>query len=390
MAGKRRGRPPGSKTKSTQRAGTGKPRRGPLYLKIYKDILDDIRVGRYAQGQMLASEHELCARYDTSRQTVRNALKMLEEAGMVTTRPGRGWMILSDSADPASSRRVVFAACNSNTAVAAMISAALQQRLVDAGVVFENAPVPYIDSAEAEGRFLDWFQSRRPRGLVLFADGLLSPAMEKLVGRKHLAAVVVGFQDHTRCATVCTDNFSASRLLVNHLVSLGHRNILFASSRGFIPRVRSFEMRMHGYESAMTQHELQPRVLLGDYNAWGLPGEEKLLTDTLQQAREQGQPITAIVACSNATAVGMIEVLLRNSVRVPDEVSVVSYGGAHERSLMMPFGLSRMTHAEERWDAVAAIAAGRMIDALGDSEPVKPSLTLVPSRLVAGDTSRAV
>lgn len=64
--------------------------RAPRYKAIYQDLARGIRAGRYPVMTLLPTEHELCAQYDASRHTVREAIRMLTEAGMVSRRPGVG------------------------------------------------------------------------------------------------------------------------------------------------------------------------------------------------------------------------------------------------------------------------------------------------------------
>ncbi|WP_144636994.1 GntR family transcriptional regulator [Bordetella genomosp. 13] len=64
--------------------------RAPRYKAIYQDLARGIRSGRYPVMTLLPTEHELCVQYDASRHTVREAIRLLTEAGMVSRRPGVG------------------------------------------------------------------------------------------------------------------------------------------------------------------------------------------------------------------------------------------------------------------------------------------------------------
>jgi len=63
---------------------------GPLYRAIYRELANDIRNGRYPVMTLLPTELELCRKYNASRHTVREAIRMLTESGMVSRRPGVG------------------------------------------------------------------------------------------------------------------------------------------------------------------------------------------------------------------------------------------------------------------------------------------------------------
>ena len=52
--------------------------------------------GEFAAGRMLPSESELSAEFDASRVTVRRALEMLRDEGLVDARQGFGWFVPGD------------------------------------------------------------------------------------------------------------------------------------------------------------------------------------------------------------------------------------------------------------------------------------------------------
>jgi GntR family transcriptional regulator len=65
----------------------------------YADVADDLRRriarGDLRPGRLLPSEAELAADHDVSRVTVRRALALLREAGLVASRQGFGWYVAS-------------------------------------------------------------------------------------------------------------------------------------------------------------------------------------------------------------------------------------------------------------------------------------------------------
>jgi GntR family transcriptional regulator len=66
----------------------------------YRAIADDLRsrveAGELAAGGLLPSEAELSSRYDASRVTVRRALELLREEGLLESRQGFGWFVAVD------------------------------------------------------------------------------------------------------------------------------------------------------------------------------------------------------------------------------------------------------------------------------------------------------
>ena len=66
----------------------------------YRDIADAVRSrvesGQYGSGQVLPSEAALSREFDASRVTVRKALELLRDDGLLSSRQGAGWFVAVD------------------------------------------------------------------------------------------------------------------------------------------------------------------------------------------------------------------------------------------------------------------------------------------------------
>lgn len=64
------------------------------FIRIYEDIAARIRTGEIEAGMLLPSELDLSESYQTSRETIRKALKMLSEEGYIQKIQGKGSIVL--------------------------------------------------------------------------------------------------------------------------------------------------------------------------------------------------------------------------------------------------------------------------------------------------------
>lgn len=119
-----------------------------------------------------------------------------------------------------------------------------------------------------------------------------------------------------RVDTVVSDNRAGARLIVDHLVALGHRNIAMIAD----DQEHAGAERIEGYAAAMTGHQFgqgarvvsAPLTERGGYEA-----TRKLLSDA--------PSVTAIVAGNDLCAFGVLDALAELSVRVPLDISVAGY-----------------------------------------------------------------
>ena len=67
----------------------------PQYVQIRDLMRDRIAKGQYPVGSFLPTESELCAQFTSSRHTVREALRLLTEAGLIQRRQGSGSRVMA-------------------------------------------------------------------------------------------------------------------------------------------------------------------------------------------------------------------------------------------------------------------------------------------------------
>lgn len=65
----------------------------PMYRKIAEDLRYKIESGQLAPGEQIPTEIELMEQYDSSRNTVRDAIRLLATRGLLQTRPGQGTFV---------------------------------------------------------------------------------------------------------------------------------------------------------------------------------------------------------------------------------------------------------------------------------------------------------
>lgn len=224
-------------------------------------------------------------------------------------------------------------------------------------------------ATRTERRAIDDLVGLRCEALVLI--GLSAQAPEDLARVASRVPVVEIGQRSGAVDTdsVRTDDAAGTRLAVDHLVSLGHRDIVHVDG-GESPGAPE---RRDGYLAAMRDHGLDEwvEVLPGVYGeAAGARAANTLL------ARDRLP--TAVVACNDQCARGLMATLVRAGRSVPGEVSVVGYDDSRVAGL--PFlGLTSVRQDVERMAELAVDAAvARLDEGRTDSAHVMlaPTLTM--------------
>jgi GntR family transcriptional regulator len=79
------------------RNGAAKAAPRPRYRRIADELTGKISAGTYPVGRLLPTELELCAKYHASRSTVREALRILRDAGLISRRRRTGTEVVAQS-----------------------------------------------------------------------------------------------------------------------------------------------------------------------------------------------------------------------------------------------------------------------------------------------------
>jgi len=118
---------------------------------------------------------------------------------------------------------------------------------------------------------------------------------------------------------VVPDAFEAGRKATEYCLDLGHREILYFSGP---PTASSAAAHHSGFKKALREANL-PYVekhvfLAGATIASG--------TETMVRALEENLSFTAVICINDTVALGAIDLLTRQGVQVPDDVSVIGFG----------------------------------------------------------------
>lgn len=80
----------------------------PRYFQIFEELYKEITEGSYNEGDKFPSDTELVKKYEVSRGTIREALKMLYQRGMLVRKQGKGSFITYNKIEQDAKRLMGF------------------------------------------------------------------------------------------------------------------------------------------------------------------------------------------------------------------------------------------------------------------------------------------
>ena len=162
---------------------------------------------------------------------------------------------------------------------------------------------------------------------IVMASSPRSDVVTKMMIDFGVTFVLAGRQlDYPDLPCVDVDNVGGARMAVEYLVSLGHCSIGTIAGPAYMSAGVD---RLDGFRSAMAGHGLTidpAHIIEGDFT------EQSGFTAGLRLAEK---PPTALFVASDMMAAGAMRAFAARGLRVPDDVSIVSFDG---------FPLSATTH----------------------------------------------
>ncbi|MBR8742962.1 LacI family DNA-binding transcriptional regulator [Nocardiopsis sp. MG754419] len=229
-------------------------------------------------------------------------------------------------------------------------------------------------ATRTERRAIDDLVGLRCEALVLI--GLSAQAPEDLAQvASRVPVVEIGQRSGAvNTDSVRTDDVAGARLAVDHLVALGHRDIVHVDGGG-LPGAPE---RREGYLAAMRDHGLGARaeVVPGAYDEDSGGVAARALLD-------RGALPTAVVAGNDLCARGLMATLTRAGHLVPDEVSVVGYDDSPIARL--PF--LRLTSVRQDVSRMAELAVAAAAARLDQGRTASDHMVLTPTLTVRESTA---
>lgn len=232
------------------------------------------------------------------------------------------------------------------------------------------------DVLEAEFRFLEriaWEQDCA--GVLLYYLGGTS----NVEGLKNLRAtgIPVVFLDRrppkgVEADHVGVDNVRAAQEAVHHLISLGHRRIAYLSNTDVASTVSDREA---GYRRALRNAGIPFRPQWVVNGSTDGETEERLASSIIAErmlALLKGQePPTAVFCVNDIEAYFLLDLLKREGIRVPDDLSIIGFDGVERWRPGTPY----LTTMYQPFDRIGECGAELLLERISSLEDSGSSST---------------
>lgn len=170
---------------------------------------------------------------------------------------------------------------------------------------------------------------RNAEGVAVMTFGIEQPLLDQLADRNVPLVFVDVAPNKPGISVLKVDYHHGIRQGVQHLAALGHRSIAFVTG----------PLRLHSAQSRLAAF----KKALGEC---GIPVEENLIVEgdhtmeggmvVAEKMIAQKDMPTAIMCSNDMLAIGVLHLLSRSGLRVPDDVSIIGFDDIHMAAMMIP------------------------------------------------------
>lgn len=343
------------------------------YRFLVETIKEKIKSGAYEPGERMESENDLSETFGYSRQTVRQALSVLEQEGLIERRRGSGTYIRTENRRTAKGSNVAIVTTYISDYIFPTIIRGIEETLTGAGYSLTLGVTN--NRVEDESRILQSLISRRIDGVIVEGTKTAFPNPNVELYRKlgKMGVPVVFFNGYYRdlpgAVYVVTDDRGAGRQAVDLLVERGCRKI------GGV--FKSDDMQGHGRYAGFSEGMIRSGCPISDEHVvWYTTAEKKRLfhPDNRDYLFERLRGCDGIVCYNDQIAYGVIELLMSRGVRVPEDVLVTGF----DNSSVSEYSPVKITSFDHPKDEMGRIAANKLIHMLCSGESEYPLILDMP------------
>lgn len=323
------------------------------YNTIYSWVVDNIQDGSFPYNTKLPSEAKLCHQFQVSRQTVRNALKRLADAGYIRSVKGSGSYVSKHTRPHSRKIGVMFTTISGY--ICADIFNGLESELTAQGYSIQLELSH--NCVENETRFLQKMLQSNVSGLILEPSKSSFPSpnaqlYRKLDGMGIPYVFVNGYYSNVPANAVVWDDENIAYKLTRHLIESGHPKI------GCFFRFDEMQggLRYLGYARALQDSglNLDEQVICW----YDINNESNFVTRNASSIEYTLDHIvkncTAMICYNDIIAGTIINKLRARGVVVPEQMTIVSFDNSDLVQFFGIEGFLSFNHPKHRIGRCAA------------------------------------
>jgi DNA-binding LacI/PurR family transcriptional regulator len=308
-----------------------KPEKGHRSSALYSQLLNDIRerilAGDLAAGERLPTELEMAQQHHISRGTVRQALNILVNEGLLKRIQGSGTFVRQS---PFAREHTIASAAQKSIGIILNGSGDELSMSILRGIEQAAKPRGYHLSfahAEEDTQILAQDIARLKAttvGLVIspVSERSYDETIAQLKNERFPFVLVDHYLPDLNCDYAASDNLGGGYRATEHLLILGHTRVGFAYAPGGSLLTTSVRDRWEGYRKALLEYNLPYDESLIYHKVTNERAAEHISYDDIILSSKRP---SAIFAATDVIALGFLQAAQRHGLHIPEDLALVGF-----------------------------------------------------------------
>jgi LacI family transcriptional regulator len=202
-------------------------------------------------------------------------------------------------------------------------------------------------------------------------DGIV----EKLLAKLGPRTVLINAGSDIAASRILADEAGAARLLVGHLLELGHRNIAFCQ-----------DAAAPGSGALVDRREQVEMSVVAAGGSCRIISSPKELLEGWDSSRAAATAVTAVICATFSVAMRLLHGCTKQGIRVPADLSIASFDDADAAQYFSPALTATRMAAEEMGREAALL----LVDQLENQQSTLPRKIVMAQTLIVRESTAAV
>lgn len=348
------------------------------YELIATNLVNQFQAGTIQIGEKLPTEQQLMQSYNVSRITVRLAMNLLEEKGLITRTAGKG-TFYTGSIHAREGKKITIAliilfSVNELLRIAEGITATLNDS--------DGKLLTYISNGnpEYERELCRKIIEEGTDGIIIFpVDEISNREFFSDLEQRGYPLIFIDRSPLTNCNLIQANNELGMYLMTEYLISCGHKRIAYISSFSY----SVLRDRFRGFSNAMKKHNLtvtRDSVVALKKSPTTVSDNPENIYDEVEKLARQDNPPTAIICSNDIIALHAIN-KLRKMGEPYNKISITGFDNATYSSK----NAYSITTIEQDFNALGSTAIQTMLEIINNPRG-KTYRIQTPVRIIKRDS----
>lgn len=323
----------------------------PKYIQLADKLRLEIEEMTYKEGELIPSENTLQETYGFSRHTVRQAIGVLVNEGLLRTEKGSGTYVAKKEIAVSIRKKTIGVIMTYlSDYIFPSIIRGIEKELSAQGYALLLGTTN--NNHEKERECLQQMMEQEVDGLIIepTKSNQYNPNLSYYVDLKEKGIpylMINALYEELDVQHICVDDTQSGYLATNHLIEKGHQQLLLVTK---IDDLQG-KYRMKGFIRAIEEAKLQFRP--ADIVTYTTETKESVIEELLVCLAQGNTDITGIVAYNDEIASHLIKGLSEKGLSIPNDFSIIGNDDSNLR-ITGNITLTTLSHPKEAMGELAA------------------------------------